>query len=95
MAPFRAPNHPEIVKRLRRAEGHPRSVIAMIEVERPPGARPADARGGEGDRSGKEGADRVVFHLLGALSQFGKLGLVAVAETPARAAALWRNGILD
>ena len=31
----------------------------------------------------------VVFHLLGALSQFGKLGLVAVAETPARAAALY------
>ena len=31
----------------------------------------------------------VVFHLLGALSEFGKLGLVAVAETPARAAALY------
>ena len=27
----------------------------------------------------------VVFHLLGALSQFGKFGLIAVAETPARA----------
>lgn len=27
--------HPEIVKRLRRAEGHLRSVIAMIEVGKP------------------------------------------------------------
>ena len=27
-------SHPEIVKRLRRAEGHLRSVIAMIEAER-------------------------------------------------------------
>jgi DNA-binding FrmR family transcriptional regulator len=30
-----ASEHPEIVKRLRRAEGHLRSVIAMIEAERP------------------------------------------------------------
>ena len=28
-------SHPEIVKRLRRAEGHLRAVIAMIEAERP------------------------------------------------------------
>ena len=28
-------SHPEIVKRLRRAEGHLRSVIGMIEAERP------------------------------------------------------------
>jgi DNA-binding FrmR family transcriptional regulator len=28
-------SHPEIVKRLRRADGHLRSVIAMIEAERP------------------------------------------------------------
>ena len=28
-------SHPEIVKRLRRAEGHLRSVITMIESERP------------------------------------------------------------
>jgi uncharacterized protein len=27
--------HPEIIKRLRRAEGHPRSTIAMIETGRP------------------------------------------------------------
>ena len=27
--------HPEIVKRLRRAEGHLRSIIEMIETERP------------------------------------------------------------
>jgi hypothetical protein len=35
----------------------------------------------------------VVFHLLGALSEFGKLGLVAVAETPARAAALYSEAV--
>lgn len=28
-------SHPEVVKRLRRAEGHLRSVIAMIEAGRP------------------------------------------------------------
>ena len=28
-------SHPEIVKRLRRAEGHLRSVIAMMETNRP------------------------------------------------------------
>jgi hypothetical protein NreA len=28
-------SHPDIVKRLKRAEGHLRSVIAMIEAERP------------------------------------------------------------
>lgn len=27
--------HPDLVKRLRRAEGHLRSVVAMIEAERP------------------------------------------------------------
>lgn len=27
--------HPDIVKRLRRAEGHLRTVVAMIEAERP------------------------------------------------------------
>lgn len=27
--------HPEIIKRLKRAEGHLRSVIAMIEAQRP------------------------------------------------------------
>jgi hypothetical protein len=36
----------------------------------------------------------VVFHLLGALSQFGKFGLMAVAETPARASALHRDAVL-
>jgi hypothetical protein len=35
----------------------------------------------------------VVFHLLGALSQFGKFGLMAVAETPARASALYGEAI--
>ena len=28
-------SHPEIVKRLRRAEGHIRSIIEMIEIQRP------------------------------------------------------------
>ena len=28
-------SHPEIVKRLRRAEGHFRSIIDMIEIQRP------------------------------------------------------------
>lgn len=28
-------SHPEIVKRLKRAEGHLRSVVAMLEEERP------------------------------------------------------------
>jgi hypothetical protein len=31
----------------------------------------------------------VAFHLLGALSEFGELGLMAVAETPIRATALY------
>lgn len=35
MAGHRHDSHPEIVKRLRRAEGHLKSVIAMIEDGRP------------------------------------------------------------
>jgi len=35
----------------------------------------------------------VAFHLIGALSEFGKLGLMAVADTPARADALYRETI--
>lgn len=35
----------------------------------------------------------VAFHLLGALSEFGKLGLVAVAETSARAVALYEETV--
>jgi hypothetical protein len=35
----------------------------------------------------------VVFHLLGALSQYGKFGLMAVAATPERADALHRDAI--
>jgi hypothetical protein len=33
----------------------------------------------------------VAFHLLGALSEFGKLGLVAIGKTPERAEALYRR----
>lgn len=35
----------------------------------------------------------VVFHLLGALSQFGKFGLMSVADTPARASAMYQEAI--
>lgn len=35
MEPHRHETHPEIVKRLKRADGHLRSVIAMIEAQRP------------------------------------------------------------
>jgi hypothetical protein len=31
----------------------------------------------------------VVFHLIGALSEFGKIGMVAIGPTPARAQALY------
>ena len=33
----------------------------------------------------------VAFHLIGALSEFGKLGLVAIGKTPERAEALYRR----
>ena len=35
----------------------------------------------------------VVFHLIGALSEFGKIGLVCVGETPERAAELYRRTV--
>jgi len=35
------------------------------------------------------GSEGVAFHLIGALSEFGKLGLVAIGATPARAQALF------
>ena len=35
LTPLQHSSHPEIVKRLRRAEGHLRSVIAMIESGKP------------------------------------------------------------
>ena len=35
----------------------------------------------------------VAFHLLGALSEFGKFGLMAVAETPARASELFEETV--
>ena len=33
----------------------------------------------------------VAFHLIGALSEFGKLGVVCIGETPERADALYRR----
>lgn len=38
-------------------------------------------------------AEGVVFHLIGALSEHGKLGMVAIGETPARADALFRETV--
>lgn len=38
-------------------------------------------------------AEGVVFHLIGALSEFGKLGLVAIGETHERAQALYRKTV--
>jgi triphosphoribosyl-dephospho-CoA synthetase len=35
----------------------------------------------------------VVFHLIGALSEFGKLGVVCVGDTAARADALYRRTV--
>jgi hypothetical protein len=38
-------------------------------------------------------AEGVVFHLIGALSEFGKLGIVAIGETYERAKALYRKSV--
>ena len=38
-------------------------------------------------------AEGVAFHLIGALSEFGKLGVVAIGETHARAEALYRKTV--
>lgn len=35
MEPHKHATHPDVIKRLKRAEGHLRSVIAMIEAEKP------------------------------------------------------------
>jgi len=35
----------------------------------------------------------VVFHLIGALSEFGKLGVVCVAENPKRTLALYQEAV--
>jgi hypothetical protein len=42
------------------------------------------------DGAAQEG---VMFHLVGALSEFGKLGLVAVGSSPERAKALYDRTI--
>jgi hypothetical protein len=36
----------------------------------------------------------VAFHLIGALSEFGKLGIVAIGETHERADALYRKSVV-
>jgi len=35
----------------------------------------------------------VAFHLIGALSEFGKLGVVCIGETPERAEAFYRRTV--
>ena len=42
------------------------------------------------DGASQEG---VVFHLIGALSEYGKLGLVCVGASPERAEALYRRTV--
>jgi len=49
--------HPEIVNRLKRAEGHLRKTIAMIEARRTPGPGPATARHREGGRRRQKDPD--------------------------------------
>ena len=38
-------------------------------------------------------AEGVAFHLIGALSEFGKLGVVAIGETHERAQAFYRKTV--
>ena len=35
----------------------------------------------------------VVFHLIGALSEFGKLGMLCIADSPAHAKALYQETV--
>jgi hypothetical protein len=35
----------------------------------------------------------VMFHLIGALSQYGKLGVVCISDSPSRAIAFYRKTI--
>ena len=80
------------------ANGHPRCYFATdnLESERYRGLTPSDlidiaalnglhfhAATGEG----------VAFHLIGALSEFGKLGVVCIGETHERAQALYQRTV--
>jgi hypothetical protein len=83
-------------------DGRPRYYVASDNLESPcyAGLTPADLvdiavlNGLHYDGTSQEG---VVFHLFGALSEFGKLGVVCVGATPARAADLYQRtvAILD
>ncbi|WP_395698720.1 peptide ligase PGM1-related protein [Methylocella sp.] len=76
--------------------GHPRYYVASdnLESERYRGLTPQDLvdlvvlEGLHFDGSVQEG---VVFHLIGALSEFGKLGVVCVGASPERAQALYER----
>jgi hypothetical protein len=78
--------------------GQPRFYYASdnLEAERYRGLTPTDLvdvsvlNGLHYDGTVHEG---VVFHLIGALSEFGKLGIVCVGATPARAEELYRRTV--
>jgi hypothetical protein len=80
------------------ASGKPRCYEASdnLQSERYRGLTPHDLvdisvlEGLHYDGATQEG---VVFHLIGALSEFGKIGLVCVGETPARAGELYRRAV--
>ncbi len=78
--------------------GQPRFYYASDNLESPhyKGITPTDLvdiavlNGLHYDGTTHEG---VVFHLIGALSEFGKLGVVCVGASPERAAALHRRTV--
>lgn len=78
--------------------GQPRFYIASDNVESPAyrGLSPTDLmdiavyNGIHFDVANQKG---VFFHLLGALSEFGKLGMMAIAETPENASDLYERAI--
>ncbi len=79
-------------------DGHQRAYVASDNVENPSyrGLLPTDLmdiavyNGIHFDPANQRG---VFFHLLGALSEFGKLGMMAVAESPEEANALYDQAI--
>ncbi|HRK24818.1 MAG TPA: peptide ligase PGM1-related protein [Beijerinckiaceae bacterium] len=80
------------------AAGQPRCYYATdtLEAKRYRGLTPADlidiaALNGLYFHAGQQ--EGVTFHLIGALSEFGKLGVVAIGADPARADALYRRTV--
>jgi hypothetical protein len=92
----------EVTGDFRVAGGAPRVYVATDNLQRPAYRRltPEDLvdvaveHDLHFDHTRMEG---VTFNLIGALSQFGKLGVVAIAETPGRSRALYHRavGVLD